>query len=578
METGQLIMMQMPNIATNPVAMAAPTPTQSMSAENSSGSDFAAVLHSAMPVTVVDGELITTAEIEQAFFRQIEEDGTKAVLLAVMIPTLPVLQETDLAQAKEEPADLETESAGELIAKVPQEVVDVSGALVVQALHSSGRMPEPEQSLAEQIIEAHLQPVASSTEVKQTEITSLKVTDTEIAEATAAIKIVATEQTDAISKSEKDLPKPVASGVEISAETAGSVKTRMEPAMPAVVRTEVANASQDGKASIVVKQEQMAVLEPRQPDMPELPVNLPQPATRDTAKSQQASVQQIMEAYSQPAATKPVPVAEDSPAIPVDTVPRINRAVETGAAPVQLAVKVNEPQREERILQPSSADSSGKVAADNQNLLATAVKEPASVPQEDASAHGNPLFDQKMTGHVHHAAQQAINTAAPATVGSTPEQTQPATVTENVVKQVSERITAQEIKSGSEQIVLRLTPENLGELKVNLRMENQRLTVEIITENKTVTDALRQNSDSLKETLAKQNIKMDSFDVSTGSNGQDSLAGKNSRNLGEWQEMARNRQANQWLQGGYNIPAVAAADNAIAMASYRSNGLVDGHF
>lgn len=641
METGQLLMMQMPDIATSSAAMEALAPTRLVSGEKSGDSIFAAFLNSAMPVTLMENEPITTDKVSQAI-QQVADD---AMLLTGR--TLPVLHEAGLTEAKN--LDLKTESAEQLPAKVPQEVADMSGALVVQALHNSGRMPETEQSVSEQVLETDSDSVAAETRIQQAEIWNSKTNDTKFAEATATVKVVAKES-DAMNfgKSMKDIPKPVATGIEIAAvnmeknlqkqfaadveltaetanpinveknlqkpiaagvelttetaipfnvekilqkpiasgleltaETADGVKTRMEPAMPAVVRHEIDSTNEDDKATLsIAKQEQVATSsETRQPYSAKLPDTLPQTATRDSAKFQQASVQQIMEAYSQPAATKPVPTAEDSPATPVDTVPRtVSRAVETGATQLQLAVKVNEPQREERILQQPSSDSTGKVTENSQNLLNSAVKEPASVPQEDASTYGKQLFDQKTTGHVHHAAQQHINTAAPATVDSPPEQAMPSTAAEHVVKQVSERITAHEIKSGSEQIVLRLSPENLGELKVNLKMENLRLTVEIVTENKAVTEALRQNTDSLRETLAKQNIKMDTFDVSTGSNGQDNLAGRNSRNLGEWQEMARNRQANQWLQGGYNIPAVAAADNVTAVASYRSNGLIDGHY
>jgi hypothetical protein len=211
MENGQLIMMQMPVIATNSAAMTAPSPAQSVSAEDLSGSIFAAVLNSAMPVNEEAGEIITKSD-SQAVIQQVLEDGTNAVSFTGMIAALPVLEETDSAQIREEPADLETNSGQELLAKVPQNVADMSGALVVQALHSSGRMPEPEQRLAEQIVETEPPSVAVTTKVQQTAITSLKVTDTEIAEATAAIKIVATEQTNAMifSKSEKDIPKSVA--------------------------------------------------------------------------------------------------------------------------------------------------------------------------------------------------------------------------------------------------------------------------------------------------------------------------------------------------------------------------------
>ena len=150
-------------------------------------------------------------------------------------------------------------------------------------------------------------------------------------------------------------------------------------------------------------------------------------------------------------------------------------------------------------------------------------------------------------------------------------------VAEQVVKQVGEHFTKHEIKAGSEQIVLKLSPENLGELKVNLKMENQRLTVEIVAENRMVRDAILQNSDTLKESLAKQNIKMDSFNVSSDSSSNDTLAGRNGRNQNEWQELARNRQANQWLQGGYNLPKDFIPEK-LAYIPQAEYGMLNVHF
>jgi flagellar hook-length control protein FliK len=63
-------------------------------------------------------------------------------------------------------------------------------------------------------------------------------------------------------------------------------------------------------------------------------------------------------------------------------------------------------------------------------------------------------------------------------------------------------------------ITLKLHPEELGELKINLRMEDLRLKVDIVTENRSVKEALMQNLDTLKDTLSRQNISMELFNVS----------------------------------------------------------------
>jgi len=91
--------------------------------------------------------------------------------------------------------------------------------------------------------------------------------------------------------------------------------------------------------------------------------------------------------------------------------------------------------------------------------------------------------------------------------------------TQQVARQVAERLTGHDLKQGSDQISLKLSPEHLGNLQLNLRMDEQSLKLEIVAEHRSVRDALLQQADSLRETLAKQNIRMDSFDVSTGNYG-----------------------------------------------------------
>jgi flagellar hook-length control protein FliK len=71
---------------------------------------------------------------------------------------------------------------------------------------------------------------------------------------------------------------------------------------------------------------------------------------------------------------------------------------------------------------------------------------------------------------------------------------------------------------GASTISLKLNPEDLGELTINVRVEDQRLKVEVVSENRSVRDALMNNMESLKETLLKQHFTMERFDVSTGAN------------------------------------------------------------
>jgi flagellar hook-length control protein FliK len=86
---------------------------------------------------------------------------------------------------------------------------------------------------------------------------------------------------------------------------------------------------------------------------------------------------------------------------------------------------------------------------------------------------------------------------------------------EQINHQVREKLESGDYGSNKGNITLKLHPEELGELKINLRMEEQHLKIEIVTEHTSVKEALMQNLATLKETLSRQNIAMDRFNVST---------------------------------------------------------------
>ena len=85
---------------------------------------------------------------------------------------------------------------------------------------------------------------------------------------------------------------------------------------------------------------------------------------------------------------------------------------------------------------------------------------------------------------------------------------------EQICHQVREKLESGDYGSNKSSITLKLHPEELGELRINLRMEELRLKVDIVTENRSVKEALMQNLDALKDTLSRQNISMDLFNVS----------------------------------------------------------------
>jgi flagellar hook-length control protein FliK len=142
---------------------------------------------------------------------------------------------------------------------------------------------------------------------------------------------------------------------------------------------------------------------------------------------------------------------------------------------------------------------------------------------------------------------------------------------EQILPQVNASLVNHEVRAGNDQIVLRLSPENLGELKVNLSMDGQSLKVEIVAENHMVRDALLQNTDSLKESLARQNISMQSFSVTTGNPGQ-------RQQQGDWRESGRQQQ-NTWMtSAGYQTSDTAVDATRLAYQTASAHTMVDLHF
>lgn len=147
---------------------------------------------------------------------------------------------------------------------------------------------------------------------------------------------------------------------------------------------------------------------------------------------------------------------------------------------------------------------------------------------------------------------------------------------ESVAGQVKAQLGTREIKQGSEQITIQLSPDHLGDIKVNFRLEDQRLKVEIVAENRSARESLLQHADSLKESLARQNINMDKFEVTGGNNGNANQGGNSQP---EWREMAKNRQSQQWqASGGYRTQSAELNPSLPVYFARAEKSTLDLHF
>lgn len=89
---------------------------------------------------------------------------------------------------------------------------------------------------------------------------------------------------------------------------------------------------------------------------------------------------------------------------------------------------------------------------------------------------------------------------------------------ENILSQVKDGAVSHDGK-GNGQMSIKLNPGELGELKIQVRMEDNRLRIEVQADNRMVKDLLMSNLESLKEALTSKNFTMAGFDVSTGGGG-----------------------------------------------------------
>jgi len=191
---------------------------------------------------------------------------------------------------------------------------------------------------------------------------------------------------------------------------------------------------------------------------------------------------------------------------------------------------------------------------------------------QPGSTSDNQVLEQQMRGQLstEHQKVAAISTKGVATEPVRQD------IPEQVMQQVKDRLVQHDVKPGNQQITLTLSPENLGELKMNLNLQGQKLSVEIITENRTVRDAIVLHTAALKESLARQNITMESFDVTTGGKG----SGNQGQNQNAWRELAQQQQQQQsWTAPrGYQVAQADLPSGQQAYQRQQGQSMLDIHY
>jgi len=185
----------------------------------------------------------------------------------------------------------------------------------------------------------------------------------------------------------------------------------------------------------------------------------------------------------------------------------------------------------------------------------------AGAEAETPHGHSMGVTIQRMAG-----GQLEVQAAEPAKVAAEAQ----------LMRQVTDRLETHDLKQGTDRISLRLSPEHLGNLQLNLRMEDQQVRVEIVAEHRAVREALLQQVDQLKEVLSRQNIKMESFDVTTANNG-----GLTQQQQGDWRQAASERRplyAQQYGAGRSAGSGIGGTETAVQYFAPQYQSTLDVRF
>jgi flagellar hook-length control protein FliK len=139
----------------------------------------------------------------------------------------------------------------------------------------------------------------------------------------------------------------------------------------------------------------------------------------------------------------------------------------------------------------------------------------------DAGKKGQP--EQKAQGSEGVSAQpQGVGLPTAAAAEAPLPEAKPANLQsalhESILAQIKDGVVTHDDK-GNGQMSIRLNPGELGELKIQVKMNDNQLHVEVQADNKMVKDLLMSNLESLKDSLTAKNLTMSGFDVSTGGGG-----------------------------------------------------------
>ena len=210
----------------------------------------------------------------------------------------------------------------------------------------------------------------------------------------------------------------------------------------------------------------------------------------------------------------------------------------------------------------SGFEQSGGSMSDLANGMIEGI-EPTSNGLPFGSALESSLHPSQTTHNGLHSLQQAIpaDTVEPGAIRLTSGEY----LSESrILDQVLERIPVERAGDQS-RIVIRMHPEELGEVKLALTMEKDQLRAQLLTQNHQVQEILEKHLPRLHEALGHQGVRLEDIQVSVDSNHQTG------------REFFDHRQQSESFRGHFNAPTGIIADDPVMAANMAAqNGSAQG--
>ncbi len=335
------------------------------------------------------------------------------------------------------------------------------------------------------------------------------------------------------------IPDPAVASVEANAAIPAPqvTATATEPA-PAMV---LATAPSAEPAVLPSKPLQPSVVTPqpellRETTQAKPPMEAASPASAPQAAAQSAPVKNAVEVLAvtlEPAKTAGLPASEPLPETALEVAaaekPSPRATGLTAAYPDRIPVipkGEHSPVTAERapVTETARQTEASPVAGAKAQEVEVIVKGEAGEQQSSGEQGSGGSHTADMKGHAAPVHTDTAKSFEPALTGTTKSEHQPANgLRDSIMAQVKEGIATREPARNGE-IAIRLAPAELGELRINVRVVDQQVRVEVVAANSQVREILLSNQDSLKENFSRQNLTMTGFDVSTGTGqGQEQL-------------------------------------------------------